>query len=507
MTLREATETLLRVTDGVILGYFLIYMGLNFGMLGQAFVEVRRLLRHRSFQPSPSPGPFAPMITLLVPAYNEEVTVVQSVRSLLRLQYPRFEIVLVNDGSSDRTVAVLERAFGFAPAPVELQPLLPTAQVRRVLSAPIPAGARCHRFVLVDKDNGGKADALNAGINAAQGAWVCSMDADSLIVPDALDRVVQELLDDPSDVVAVGVQVGVSNGSKVKEGRIVEPRLPDSWIARVQVVEYLRSFTQNRAALGGMDMLLILSGVFALFRRDLLLEAGGFLTTRARSRAIVEYAGEGAHTVCEDMEVVVRLHRWLRDRGRTGRLVLVPEPLAWTEVPESMTSLGKQRARWQRGLLETLMLHHKMMFRPRFGRVGTLSLPYQLIFEALTPLIELLGVIMLPLTWWTGLLSLRTALLFLLAALLGNVLLSVGSVILATWPERSIRPLEGSARLFDYSKPADLGRMALAAVNENLGYRQVLLYWRLRGTWDFLRGKQIWDKFARKGFEPVGEAP
>jgi cellulose synthase/poly-beta-1,6-N-acetylglucosamine synthase-like glycosyltransferase len=507
MTARDIVLGILTITDGVILLYFLVYMGLNIGMLGQAFSEVRRLLRRRSFEPAPQPGPFAPLVTLLVPAFNEEVTVVQSVRSLLRLQYPRFEIVLVNDGSSDRTVEVLERAFGFLPAPVELHPWLPTAHVRRVLQAPTPKGSGCQRFLLLDKENGGKADALNAGIDAASGAWVCSMDADSLIVPDALDRVVQELLDDPTDVVAVGVQVGVSNGSKVQDGRIVDPRLPDSVIARVQVVEYMRSFTQNRAALGGMDMLLILSGVFAIFRKDLLVEAGGFLTKRATSRAIQEYTGLGAHTVCEDMEVVVRLHRWLRDRGRTGRLVLVPEPLAWTEVPEDMRSLGKQRARWQRGLCETLLLHGRMLFRPRFGRVGLISLPYQLIFEAITPVVEGLGVVLLPLTWWLGLLSTRTAVLFLLTALLGNVVLSIGSVALATWAEPAARPLRPASRLFNERGVGDMLRMALAAVHENIGYRQILLYWRLRGTWDFLRGKQMWDKFARKGFEPVGGSP
>ncbi len=506
MSPKEWISAALQVGDAVVLAYFGLYMAANMGMLAKAFAEVRVALLRRSFEPSPKPGPFAPLISLLVPAYNEEVTVVQSVRSLLLLRYPRFEVVLINDGSADRTAEVLEREFGFVPAATTALPSqLVTEPVLRVLSAPLPEGSGCQRFVLLDKVNGGKADALNAGLNAAHGAWVCTMDADSLVVPEALDCVVQELLDNPSDIVGVGVQVGVSNGSRVQDGRIVEARLPDSWIARVQVVEYLRSFTQNRAALGGMSMLLVLSGVFALFRRELLLEAGGFLTERAQSRAIAEYAGVGARTVCEDMEIVVRLHRLLHDRGRVGRLLLVPEPLVWTEVPEDLASLGKQRARWQRGLCETLFIHAGMLFRPQFGRIGLVAMPYQLIFEAFTPLIELLGMIVLPLTWVFGLLSLENALLMVVAAVLGNVLLSVCAVILATWPVRADRPLDGFSRLFDYGGAAGLGRLALAAVSENFGYRQVLLYWRLRGTWDFIRGKQVWDKFGRRGFStPLG---
>jgi len=499
-TASEVLTKLLLVTDGLVIVYFSVYLALNVAMLLLGFREVRRRLRDLDFRGTSEPGPFPPVISLLCPAYNEEITVVQSVNSLLKLDYPAYEIVIINDGSLDRTVPVLRAAFGFRPAVAGGEAVLPTASVHGVFVADPPEGSRCSRFVLVDKENGGKADALNAGINEARGAFVCSMDADSLILPDGLKRIVQPLLDAPDDLVALGVQVAASNGSIVEEGRLVEVGLPHSLLARMQVVEYLRSFTQSRLALGHLNLLLVLSGVFAAFRRDLLVEIGGFLTKRATSKAVAEYCGRGTHTVCEDMEVIVRLHRWLRDRGRSGRVQMLPEPLAWTEVPENYTDLGKQRARWQRGLFEVLWLHRGMFFEKRFGAVGRISLPYQLLFEALTPVIEGFGVIVIPLSFALGVLDLRVFLLLMALAISASTLLSLGAVVVATWAERARIPGAKDTRLFPYDGGLDLVRLFGAALLENIGYRQILLYWRLRGTWDWLRGRQKWDKFARKGF-------
>ncbi len=326
------------------------------------------------------------------------------------------------------------------------------------------------------------------------------MDADSLVVPDALTRVVQTVLDEPGSLVACGVQVAVANGLSIRRGQVTKVGLPRSWVARVQVVEYMRTFTQSRTALGRLNMLLVLSGVFAVFRRDLLLDVGAFLTPAQTSKVGREYCGEGASTVSEDMEVVVRIHRYLMDRDRVGRLLMIPEPLVWTETPETFANLGRQRARWYRGLLECLSLHRQMVMRRRYGAVGWLSLPYQALFEAAAPFIELAGWILLPVSVAIGVLDLKLLALFLGIVLGANLLLSIGSVLVATWAETARGEADPSARLFTYSDPLSITRLVAAAFVENLGYRQIVLYWRLRGLVDFLRGKKVWDKFGRVGF-------
>lgn len=497
----ELLRKALAITDLFVVGYMGLYLFSNLILLLLSLREVRRILQRRTYEEAaPGAGTFTPKFSLLVPAYNEEVTITESLKSLLRLDYPELEIIIVNDGSKDRTVEVLRENFNFKEAPVDKAAHLPTAEVRAVYTAPVPEWSKVTRLVLVDKANGGKADALNAAINMAEGNFVASMDADSLMLPQTLHRVLQPILDDPNNMVAVGIQVAASNGSIVQDGRLVDPRLPSNWVARIQVVEYMRSFTQSRTALGRLNMLLILSGVFAVFRRDLMLAIGGFLTKYQKTRAGIEYCGEGAHTVCEDMEIILRLHRYLLDRGRKGKMLLLPEPLAWTEVPEDLTSLGKQRARWQRGLYECLLLHKGMFFKPRYGVVGWISLPYQVLYEAVTPVVELAGLLLIPISAAVGILSPRTAVLMMLTAFLANVVLSVGSIALALWVEPATRPSDRPQQLFTYSGRYILPKLLFAGVLENVGYRQWLLYWRLKGTWDWMRGQKGWDKFARKGF-------
>jgi cellulose synthase/poly-beta-1,6-N-acetylglucosamine synthase-like glycosyltransferase len=501
----EILHPILAVADTTVFAYVILYVLMNVVLLALSLGEVRSWLQRRDLPDAPTLGRFPPLVSVVVPAWDEELTVVETVRSLLRLDYPRFEIVIVDDGSTDQTSPRLIEAFGFLDEPGAALlsaegPRIPTAPLRRVLAAPVPAGSLAERLVLIEKANGGKADALNAGVNLSEGALICSMDADSIIVPDALSRVVSAMLDSPDSAVACGVQVAVCNGSEVVDGRVRRVRLPRSLIARVQVVEYMRSFTQGRTALGRMNMLLILSGVFAVFRRDLLLDAGAFLTESTKSKASREYCGDRPHTVCEDMEIVVRIHRYLLDRGRSGELLVIPEPLAWTETPETFRDLGRQRARWYRGLLECLSLHRQMIGRPRFGVVGMVSLPYQLVFEAAGPIVELIGLIALPLTVLSGLADIQMILLFVAVAMGGNLLISIGSILLATWAETARGRSEPSSRLFSYRDRGSILRLMAAALLENLGYRQIVLFWRLRGLFDFLRGRRGWDKVQRIGF-------
>ena len=494
----------LSALDVVVVGYVLLFFAINFVFILVSRAHIGGDLAREHVHPAlgREQGRFLPHITLLVPAYNEEVTICESVKSLLRLRYPSFEVVICNDGSKDRTVEVLLRAFHFVRTEIDYDEQLACAKIRGFyeVRGKLPPGLT--RLVLIDKENGGKADALNACINVAQGEYVTSMDADSLLTPDALLLAARPIVDDREGIVAVGIQVGISNGSLVEDGRVVEMRLPRTWIGRFQIVEYMRSFSQGRVAFAAFRSLLVLSGVFALMKRDTVLAIGGFLTKKMRSRVGIEYCGAGVHTVCEDMEIVVRLHRYLLDKKLPGRICILPFATAWTEAPENYTDIGKQRSRWYRGLLEVLSYHRAMMFNPRFKQIGLFSLPYQLVFEAAAPIVECAGYLVLLFTLALGVLSPRALLVYLGLATAINLVLSTLSVLLCVYTERGAgNDVEGLA-LFKYARLRDVLVLLFAGILSNLGYRQYLVFWQLKGLRDFLKGKQGWDKFARKGFAP-----
>lgn len=499
------------VLDVVIVVYFGLYACVNLGLLLVSSRVVPRGLRTRDLlAPATRPEPsatFYPLVSLIVPAFCEEVTIVANIRSLLRLDYPNYEIIVVNDGSEDSTLESMRSAFSMVRSEVDYDPHLGTMPIRGCYRATVPLPESVGRLVLLDKQNGGKADAINAGINSAQGAYVASMDADSLLDPKALEQTMRPILESPQEIVACGGQVALTNGCDIRDGVLTGVDLPDTWIERFQVVEYMRSFTQARTSLASVNALLILAGVFAIFRRDLLIEIGGFLTTSMRSRVGREYCPAGAETVCEDMEVVVRLHRYLYDRGRSGVAACLPFPVVWTLAPDRWKHLGRQRNRWYRGLWQVLWMHRRMAFSTGYGRIGLFALPHQVLFEALAPILEALGYVLLPLSLLAGVLSLNAVLAFICFALAFNLLLSAGSVAI------SIRRLraEGSSRelvLLDYRGPRAVLTLVAACFFSNLGYRQFLLAWQLKGLFDLVRGRRSWDKFARQGFEaqPSGTA-
>lgn len=410
----------------------------------------------------------APPITLLAPAFNEEATVVESVRSLLALHYPNFEIVVINDGSKDDTLGVLVRAFELQPVQRNYDLAVPCNPIRGVYTA-----ANQPRLIVVDKVNGGKADALNAGINLARAPIVCGMDADSLLEPDALLRAVRPFIEDPDHTVAVGGAIRVVNGCKVDHGLILEVGLPRNLLALFQTVEYLRSFLLARIAWSRAGALTIISGAFGLFNRQSVVEVGGY-----------------SHgTVGEDMELVVKLHRLCRDRGGPYRIAFEPEAVCWTEVPESLQVLARQRARWHRGALETFFKHRDMVFSPRYGRVGWLAMGSVLLIDVIGPVVEAVGYLLIPAFWLTGTLSLGYLEAFVSVSFVFGVLISVGALTLE----------ESELRRFRDAR--SLVILMLAAVVENFGYRQLNTLWRMRGTWQYLTGAKGWGTMTRRGFK------
>jgi cellulose synthase/poly-beta-1,6-N-acetylglucosamine synthase-like glycosyltransferase len=312
--------------------------------------------------------------------------------------------------------------------------------------------------------------------------------------------------------VAVGGQVAIANGCTIDQGRVVSVGLPERALARFQMVEYLRSFTTGRTGLDRMDSILILSGVFAVFEKETVIRAGGYLTPFVRHLVTLEYVGDHTGTVCEDMEIIVRLQRFVRDKLQTKRVAFLPHPVAWTEVPENLDSLRKQRGRWYRGLRESLMYHRQMLFRPQYGRIGWFALPTFWLFEYYGPLVELAGYSFIALYYMLELLlgyqfiNYEYFWAFLLVSLGYGILVNVVAVLVGAWRFRFGLADRLQRGLLPFSRRRDVGILLAYAVLENLGFRQLTLWWRLRGLWDAWRGKTGWEKFARVGFQ-VEEQP
>jgi cellulose synthase/poly-beta-1,6-N-acetylglucosamine synthase-like glycosyltransferase len=450
-----------------IFGFFLAFALLHSALLLLAAAELRRYAarKHASALRQALRSPLTPPISVVVPAYNEEAGIADSVRSLLALDYPRLEVIVVNDGSTDRTLARLAEAFGLHPARRPTPPFLAHRPVRGVY---LPRSQL--RLIVVDKENGGKADSLNAGINFATCPLVCSVDADSLLEPDALAKTALPFMEDWERTVAVGGMVRIANGCRVERGRVADARLPRSALAMFQVIEYLRALFGTRTGWSAVNGLLIISGAFGLFRRDLVLAAGGYQTT----------------TVGEDMELVVRLHRFCRDCGWRYRILYVADPVCWTEAPERARYLRRQRSRWYRGCLEALIRHWQMLFNPRYRAAGLLALPAMLLFEVFGPVIELSGYGVLLGAWLGGDLGAGLLLRFFALAVLYGMVLTLGAAILE------------DASFNRHPAWSDLRRILVFAVAENFGYRQLAHLWRIGGFWQLLR-KPGWGAMERKG--------
>lgn len=406
-------------------------------------------------------------ISLLVPAFNEAMGVVENVRSLLALTYPNFEIILINDGSTDGTLDALIDAFDMVPVVRAFETAVPHQRVREIYGSP-----RYPKLIVVDKDNGGKADALNAGINLARMPLICAIDADSLLENDSLLRAVQPFAEDPTNVLAVGGTIRIVNGCTVHAGRVTAVGLPHNLLALFQVVEYLRAFLMARLAWSHLDALMLISGAFGIFKRSAVLAVGGY----------------SLGTVGEDVEIIVKIHRLIHERGIKGEVRFVPDPVCWTEVPETLRVLGRQRRRWQRGSLETFFKHIRMLGNPRYGMAGLVGFPYIFISDVLGPLLEVFGYFLIPLLWGVGILDWDYFLAFLALTFVFGVFISVGSLILE------------ELELHRYPRPIDLVKLTVIAVAENFGYRQINNLWRLAGYWQFLRGAEGWGRMERRGF-------
>lgn len=407
-----------------------------------------------------------PPVSILVPAYNEEATIAASIRSMLQLTYAEFEIIVINDGSKDGTLEVLKREFALLPFPEAYRRQIPTKEVRQIYRS-----TRYPNVRVIDKFNGGKADSLNAGINASRYPLFCGVDADSVLQRDSLAKVTEPFLRDPT-VVATGGTVRVANGCEISGGFLTRVGLPTSKLALFQVVEYLRAFLFGRLGWSALNGMLIISGAFGIFRKDAVVLAGGYRPD----------------TIGEDMELVVRIHRTLREKRQPYRIEFVPDPVCWTEAPEDLATLKNQRVRWQRGLAESLSANWGLMFSRNGGVPGWVAFPFMLFFEWLGPVIELGGYIYMVYAFLTGLISWEAFGAFLFVALGLGILLSASGLMLE----------EMSFHLYPRGKQLML--LGLVVILENFGYRQLNTWWRLIGLWRWLVQKEAsWGAMKRKG--------
>ena len=458
---------LIDFTTWFILGYFAL---LNGGYLALNLLSLFRL--HRSLQEQvleELPQVFSglePAISILVPAFNEEASIAGSVRSMLQLQYPEFEVIVINDGSRDDTLEVMKREFALELFPQAVHARLETKPLRGIWRSRTHANLR-----VIDKENGGKADSLNAGINVARHPLFCGVDADSILSRDSLHRVVKPFLRDPR-VVASGGTVRVANGCEIEAGFLTKVGLPRNVWALFQVVEYLRAFLFGRLGWSQINAMLIISGAFGLFRTDVVIAAGGYKPK----------------TIGEDMELVVRIHRMLRARKVDYLIEFVPDPVCWTEAPEDRQTLRNQRIRWQRGLSESLSPHWGLMFSRRGGPPGWAAFPFMVAFEWLGPVVELGGYIFMGFAYAFGVVSQEAFFVFLFLAIGLGILLSASGLLLE----------ELAFHL--YPRAGQLAILGLVVIAENLGYRQLNSWWRLVGLYRWATNRQsTWGVMKRKG--------
>lgn len=453
---------LIRMIGLVILLYYFICLFVTFLVVFGSLVRVARKMRVVSANLDLPQEALEP-VSVLVPAYNEQLTIVETIRSLLRQDYPQFEIVVVNDGSRDETLTVLQNAFDLVPLESAGGQMLPSRPVRGTFISKID-----RRILVIDKENGGKADALNAGVNAARFPLVCCTDADGIMESDTLKKLACHFARDET-VVAVGGVVRPLNGSTVENGHVSGTGPPHGVWERIQVVEYLRAFLTGRFGWEKANGILIVSGALGMFQKQVLQEIGGY-----------------ANTVGEDMELTLRIHETMRKNRRPYKIQMAVDAVCWTQVPDRLSDLRTQRIRWHKGLTDALFRHRKMLLNPRYGTVGMVSLPVFWLLEWLGPLIEMTGYCLLILLLVTGNLTPSAALIFAMAYLYGLI-----QSLIAVAAEDKVSRV--------YPALGDVLRLLGVCLIEPVLYRPLLVFWRCIAVLS-IRRKAAWGTISRRQF-------
>ncbi|ERM81585.1 glycosyl transferase family 2 [Rhodonellum psychrophilum GCM71 = DSM 17998] len=415
-------------------------------------------------------SPFAPGISLIAPAYNESKSLVQNAKSLLSLHYGKFEVIIINDGSKDDSIQVMIDNFDLVKTKYAYNPSIETKPVRAIYKSTNPSYSK---LTFVDKENGGKADALNVGINIACQEIIACIDVDCILSSDSLTRMMRPFMEETNrKVIAVGGVIGVANNCEVKDGTVIKYRVPDSLLGRFQVIEYFRAFLMGRMAWTRLNGLMLISGAFGFFDRELVLKVGGYFPK----------------TVGEDMELVVRMRRYMEEIKVPYKVGFIPDPLCWTEVPESEEILSRQRNRWMRGTIETLQLHQKISFNPKYGVMGMVSYPFWSLFEKAAPIMETLGVLYTLLLIISGDSSAIYLIVLFVVIYFFSIMISSFSILFE------------QIAYNNYKDKKDLRKLLITVLLEPFVIHPKIVFWGLKGHWDFIRGKGGWGIMIRAGF-------
>jgi cellulose synthase/poly-beta-1,6-N-acetylglucosamine synthase-like glycosyltransferase len=451
--------------------YVLIVNTIYFTIICCSYANIFKTVKRAAYSryQSLAGSQFVPPVSILVPAFNEELTIIENVRSLLALNYPTYEVIVINDGSRDKTLQVMIDEFGLKrQSKVAIKEVVHSTPIKGVYHNPAYPN-----LYVIDKNNGGKADSLNAGINLSHYPMISSIDADSLLEKDALIRIAQVYMENPEETVAIGGNIRIANGCTIEDGIVKKVRLPDKILPMFQTLEYMKAFLGGRIGWSSINGLIIVSGAFGVFRKDYVVKVGGYREG---------YPGE-------DMNIIIKLHRYMLDQKLPYRIAFCPDAVCWTQAPDTLRILGSQRKRWGRGNLKNMLENRDMIFNPRYKVMGLLTMPYNVIFETLNPYFKISGLLALIGYSLMDMTNANIVLVFMAINLLFGYLLSVASILLEEIAFRR------------YPRMRDVGKMLWYSFLMFFGYRQIGALWRLLGHVEFLRNNNTWGVMTRQSWK------
>lgn len=447
-----------------IVGVIFIYSS----MLVFAYLHLRKGLKLDKFVANEESLEmiYSKPVSIIVPVYNEELGVAHTIQSLLTLQYPQFEIIVVNDGSKDSTLQTVIEQFEMEKIHRTIKIDIPTKPILDLYESKLHPN-----ILLINKINGGKADALNAGINTCKYPYFCSIDGDSILDQTSLLRVMKPIVTSNGKVIAAGGSIRIANGSDIQMGTVLNAVIPNNPIVIMQIIEYLRAYYMGRIALSKFNLILVISGAFSVFSKKFVVKSGGY----------------SVDTIGEDMEIVVKLQRYLYEHKLNKSIVYVPDPVCWTEAPDNIKDLRTQRRRWHQGLLSSLSMHKKMTFNPKYKRIGLISFPYFWIVEFLGPVIELGGYFYILISFMVGNVYLESAIIMSLLLLIYSCLLSMFAILLEAWS------------LNTYPRIRDIVKLIFYSFTEVFWFRPLTIVFRIEGIWNYFRKQNDWGQLQRRG--------